>query len=78
MGRKNLILVLGAFIVAIIIAIFFLSPNQGSSNLSSNINASRDLASNINFSQNVSNHIEGDHFGAKSQFPRCLIISKSD
>ena len=62
MGRKNLILVLGAFIVAIIIAIFFLSPNQGSSNLSSNINASRDLASNINFSQNVSNHIEGDHF----------------
>jgi len=62
MGRKNIILVVGALILAIIIAIFFLSPNQGSSNLSNNINASRDLASNINLSQNVSNHIEGDHF----------------
>ena len=61
MGRKNIILVVGAFILAIIIAIFILSPNQAASNLSDNINASRDLASTINFSQNVSTHIEGDH-----------------
>lgn len=61
MGKKNIILVVGFVVLGLILAIFFLSPNQQSSNLTDNINASRDLSSNIIFSTGVSANLEGDH-----------------
>ena len=61
MGKKNIILVVGFVVLGLIITIFFLSPNQQSSNLTDNINASRDLSSNISFSNGVSANLEGDH-----------------
>ena len=61
MGKKNIILVVGFVVLGLILAIFFLSPNQQSSNLTDNINASRDLSSNISFSTGVSSNLEGDH-----------------
>ena len=61
MGKKNIILVVGFVVLGLILAIFFLSPNQQSSNLTDNINASRDLSSNISFSNGVSANLEGDH-----------------
>ena len=42
MGKKNIILLVGFVVMGLILAIFFLSPNQQSSNLADNINASRD------------------------------------
>ena len=60
MDRKNIILVVGFVVLGLIFTIFFLSPNQQSSNLTDNINASRDLSSNIS-STGVSSNIEGDH-----------------
>ena len=61
MGKKNIILVVGFVVLGLIFAIFFLSPNQQSSNLTDNINASRDLSSNTSFSNGVSSNLEGDH-----------------
>ena len=61
MGKKNIILVVGFVVLGLILAIFFLSSNQQSSNLTDNINASRDLSSNISFSTGVSSNLEGDH-----------------
>ena len=60
MGKKNIILVVGFVLLGLILAIFFLSPNQQSSNLTDNINASRDLSLSIS-STGVSSNIEGDH-----------------
>ena len=60
MGKKNIILVVGFVLLGLILAIFFLSPNQQSSNLTNNINASRDLSLSIS-STGVSSNIEGDH-----------------
>jgi Protein-disulfide isomerase len=60
MDRKNIILVVGFVVLGLIFTIFFLSPNQQSSNLTDNINASRDLSSNIS-STGVSSNLEGDH-----------------
>ena len=60
MGKKNIVLVVGFVVLGLILTIFFLSPNQQSSNLTDNINASRDLSSNIS-SAAVSSNLEGDH-----------------
>ena len=60
MGKKNIVLVVGFVVLGLILTIFFLSPNQQSSNLTDNINASRDLSSSIS-STGVSSNIEGDH-----------------
>ena len=61
MGKKNIILLVGLIVLGLIIVIFFLSPSQQSSDLSDNINASRDLSSNVSFTGNVSAEIPGDH-----------------
>ena len=61
MGKKNIILLVGFVVLGLIFIIFFLSPNQQSSNLANNINASRDLSSSIIFSNGVSSNLEGDH-----------------
>ena len=61
MGKKNIILLVGLVLLGLIIVIFFLSPNQQSSDLSDNINASRDLSSIVSFSSNVSAELNGDH-----------------
>ena len=61
MRKKNIILFVGLVLLGLIIVIFFLSPNQQSSDLSDNINASRDLSSIVSFSSNVSAELNGDH-----------------
>ena len=61
MRKKNIILLVGLVLLGLIIVIFFLSPNQQSSDLSDNINASRDLSSIVSFSSNVSAELIGDH-----------------
>ena len=61
MRKKNIILLVGLVLLGLIIVIFFLSPNQQSSDLSDNINASRDLSSIVSFSSNVSAELNGDH-----------------
>ena len=61
MGKKNIILLVGVIVLGLIIVIFFLSPSQQSSDLSDNINASRDLSSIVSFSSNVSAELNGDH-----------------
>ena len=61
MGKKNIILLVGLIVLGLIIVIFFLSPSQQSSDLSDNINSSRDLSTNVSFTGNVSAEIPGDH-----------------
>ena len=61
MGKKNKILLVGLIVLGLIIVIFFLSPSQQSSDLSDNINSSRDLSTNVSFTGNVSAEIPGDH-----------------
>ena len=74
MGKKNIILVVGFVVLGLILAIFFLSPNQQSSNLTDNINASRDLSSNISFSNGVSANLEGDHILGSDDSENIIIV----
>ena len=73
MGKKNIILVVGFVVLGLILAIFFLSPNQQSSNLTDNINASRDLSSNISFSTGVSANLEGDHIYGAAECENIIV-----
>ena len=73
MGKKNIILVVGFVVLGLILAIFFLSPNQQSSNLTDNINASRDLSSNISFSTGVSANLEGDHILGSDESENIIV-----
>ena len=73
MGKKNIILVVGFVVLGMILAIFFLSPNQQSSNLTDNINASRDLSSNISFSTGVSANLEGDHILGSDESENIIV-----
>ena len=73
MGKKNIILVVGFVVLGLILAIFFLSPNQQSSNLTDHINASRDLSSNISFSTGVSANLEGDHILGSDESENIIV-----
>ena len=61
MNRKNIVLIVGLIVIGFILFILLSSPNQNSTSLENNINASRNSSLNINASSNVSNYIEGDH-----------------